>query len=162
MKVLLDTNIVIHRETSRIINEDVFQLFMWLDKLKYDKVLHPVTETEIYKHKGKDILKLFQGKLQAYVVLQNKAPLHTEVMEKIIPLDRTENDINDTLLINEVFCDRVDLLITEDKNIHKKPVCFLSQIKFLLLTHFSEEFFQKTLPLLIIKFYLLKRPSLVR
>lgn len=120
MKVLLDTNIVIHRETSRIINEDVFQLFMWLDKLKYDKVLHPVTETEIYKHKGKDILKLFQGKLQAYVVLQNKAPLHTEVMEKIIPLDRTENDINDTLLINEVFCDRVDLLITEDKNIHKK------------------------------------------
>lgn len=120
MKVLLDTNIVIHRETSRIINEDVFQLFMWLDKLKYDKVLHPVTETEINKYKGKDILKLFQGKLQAYVVLQNKAPLHTEVVDRIMPLDRTENDKNDTLLINEVFCDRVDLLITEDKNIHKK------------------------------------------
>lgn len=120
MKVLLDTNIVIHRETSRIINEDIGQLFKWLDNLKYDKVLHPLTAAEINKYKNKDVLKSFQVKLQAYVVLQTTSPLHRVVVDKIVPLDRTENDTNDTLLINEVYCDRVDLLITEDKNIHKK------------------------------------------
>lgn len=120
MKVLLDTNIVIHRETSRIVNEDIGQLFKWLDKLKYDKVIHPLTIAEINRYKDKDILKSFQVKLQAYVVLQSTALLHGDVVDKIVPLDRNENDLNDTLLINEVYCNRVDLLITEDKNIHKK------------------------------------------
>lgn len=120
MKVLLDTNIVIHRETSRIVNEDIGQLFRWLDNLKYDKVLHPLTEAEINKYKDKAALKSFQVKLHAYSILQTTAPLHREVVDKIVPLDSTENDTNDTLLINEVYCDRVDLLITEDKNIHKK------------------------------------------
>ena len=35
MKVLLDTNIIIHREASKIYNLDIGQLFNWLDKLKY-------------------------------------------------------------------------------------------------------------------------------
>ena len=43
MKVLLDTNIIIHRETDRIINEDIGKLFNWLDKIKADKYIHPVT-----------------------------------------------------------------------------------------------------------------------
>lgn len=120
MRVLLDTNIVIHRETSHIINEDIGQLFKWLDKLQYNKVLHPLTVAEINKYENKDILKSFQVKLQAYIVLQTIAPLHNELMDNIVQLDRTENDTNDSLLLNEVYCDRVDMLITEDKNIHKK------------------------------------------
>ena len=38
MKALLDTNIILHRETNRILNENIGQLFLWLDKLKYTKV----------------------------------------------------------------------------------------------------------------------------
>jgi predicted nucleic acid-binding protein len=120
MRVLIDTNIVIHRETSHIINEDIGQLFKWLDKLQYSKVLHPLTVEEINKYENKDVLRSFQIKLQAYIVLQTIAPLHNELKTNIIHLDRTENDTNDTLLLNEVYCERVDILITEDKNIHKK------------------------------------------
>ena len=32
MKVLLDTNIIIHREASKVVNQDVGTLFKWLDK----------------------------------------------------------------------------------------------------------------------------------
>lgn len=35
-------------------------------------------------------------------------------------IDITPNDKNDTLILNEVFCDRVDILISEDKKIHTK------------------------------------------
>jgi len=122
MKVLLDTNIVIHRETSRISNEEIGQLFLWLDRLSYDKVIHPLTAAEINKHKNADVLKTFQVKLEAYHTLQTTAPLHNEVSNQIVPLDKDENDKNDTLLINEVYCERVDLLITEDKQIHRKAV----------------------------------------
>jgi len=120
MKVLLDTNIVIHRETSRIVNEEIGQLFLWLDKLKYDKVIHPLTVVEINKHKNEDLLKTFQVKLEAYQTLQTTAPIHNEVVNKIGPFDKDDNDRNDTLLINEVYCERADLLITEDKQIHRK------------------------------------------
>ena len=35
-------------------------------------------------------------------------------------IDNGNNDENDTGLLNEVYSDRVDILVTEDKKIHKK------------------------------------------
>ena len=35
MKALLDTNILIHREASKVINQDIGILFRWLDREKY-------------------------------------------------------------------------------------------------------------------------------
>jgi hypothetical protein len=34
--------------------------------------------------------------------------------------DKTENDRNDTIIVNEVFANRVDLLVTEDRGVHCK------------------------------------------
>lgn len=42
MKALLDTNIVIHRETSHIVNQDIGTLFRWLDRTKCEKFIHCV------------------------------------------------------------------------------------------------------------------------
>ena len=49
MKVLLDTNIIIHRETKAPINKDIGKLFWWIDKLGYKKCIHPITKNEILK-----------------------------------------------------------------------------------------------------------------
>jgi len=43
MKALLDTNIIIHREARRVANQDIGILFKWLDKVKYQKCIHPIT-----------------------------------------------------------------------------------------------------------------------
>lgn len=42
MRILLDTNIVIHRENKRVSNYSIGHLFRWIDRLKYDKVIHPI------------------------------------------------------------------------------------------------------------------------
>lgn len=47
MRALLDTNIIIHRENKRVSNYSIGHLFRWLDKLKYDKVIHPYSISEI-------------------------------------------------------------------------------------------------------------------
>ena len=39
MRVLLDTNIVIHRENHRISNYSIGHLFNWLDKLNCEKII---------------------------------------------------------------------------------------------------------------------------
>jgi hypothetical protein len=34
--------------------------------------------------------------------------------------DKSENDRNDTIIVNEVVANRVDVLITEDRGVHAK------------------------------------------
>ena len=120
MKVLLDTNIIIHREAPKCINEDIGVLFRWIDQLKYDKCIHPQTVAELSKYKTKDLAESFKRKLDSYYVLKTVAPLANEVKLISDKIDVSDNDNIDTLLINEVFCGRVDFLVSEDKKIHKK------------------------------------------
>lgn len=120
MKALLDTNIVIHRETNRIFNRDIGILFKWLDKGRYTKCIHPVTIAEISKNSNKETVDTLTVKLDSYVALKTIAPMSQVVKDISDKYDVNTNDKNDTQLLNEVFCDRVDILITEDKKIHKK------------------------------------------
>ncbi len=120
MKVLLDTTIVIHREASAIFNEDIGNLFGWFDKLHYEKCIHPLTIEEIEKHQDKKVVETFKVKLNNYVLLKTEAPLTPSVREISKSQDKTQNDINDTRLINELVNNRVDYLISDDKGIHEK------------------------------------------
>ena len=120
MRALLDTNIIIHRESNRVISPDIGTLFKWLDKGKYTKCIHPITIEEIKRHADRDTVNTFNVKLDSYEQLKTIAPLDARVKTVSDSQDATANDKNDTLLLNEVFSDRVDLLITEDKAIHNK------------------------------------------
>jgi predicted nucleic acid-binding protein len=120
MRALLDTNIVIHREASRILNKDIGILFKWLDKGKYTKCVHPITIEEIQKNSNKQTVETLSVKLQSYEVLKTTSPLCSEVKSVSKKIDVNKNDENDTILLNEVFCERIDFLITEDRKIHKK------------------------------------------
>ena len=120
MKVLIDTNIVIHRESSPVPHEDIGVLFKWLDDLRYIKCIHQITVNEINKLNTTQTLEAINVKLHSYNVLQIKAPLHTDVKRISDSFDRTENDLNDTMLLNELYNERVDILITEDRKIIEK------------------------------------------
>lgn len=120
MRVLLDTNIIIHREASRVVNQDIGILFNWLDKLHYVKCVHPLTVDELNRHQDPNTVNTMQVKLMNYQILQTIAPLHDTVRQVGLAFDTEPNDHDDTKLLNEVFSDRVDLLISEDKKIHTK------------------------------------------
>lgn len=120
MRVLLDTDIVINREASRVINDDIGVLFMWLDRLKYPKYVHPATVQEINKLKDREMRQILNTKLASYSTLNVPSSLHPNVIKVCAPLDNDNNDSNNTLLINEVYNERVDALITEDKKINEK------------------------------------------
>jgi predicted nucleic acid-binding protein len=119
VKILLDTNIIIHREAGTVVKEDIGVLFKWLDRLHYTKCIHPLTISEIGKHKDPKTVATLNIKLQNYVELQTQAPESPEVTA-LRKTDLSENDKNDTSLIKEVFARRVDCMITEDRRIHQK------------------------------------------
>jgi predicted nucleic acid-binding protein len=141
MKALLDTNIVIHRETHRILNQDIGILFKWLDKVKYEKCVHPVTIQEIEKNPNPDTRSTFAVKLDSYVQLQTVAPMKSEVVAVGAKFDVNDNDRNDTILLNEVFVGRVDIFISEDKKIHQKARALGLEGKVFRINTFLEKVF---------------------
>jgi predicted nucleic acid-binding protein len=119
MRVLLDTNILIHRESSVVVRESIGLLFNWLDRLKYNKCIHPLSRDEIGKHQDARVRAAFAAKLASYGLLKTLAPVATET-QALLAKDATENDRNDTLLLNEVHAGRVDYIISEDKGVARK------------------------------------------
>jgi len=120
MKALLDTNIIIHREASRVLNQDVGILYRWLERAKYTKCVHSLTVSEIEKYKNQQTVESFQIKLDSYERIDIPSPLQPELKSVSEKVDVNENDIVDTHLLNEVFVGRVDILITEDKKLRRK------------------------------------------
>ena len=141
MKALLDTNIIIHREANKIVSQDIGILYRWLDRGQYTKCIHSATIEEVKKNPNKDTVDLFLVKLESYEVIDIPSPLQDEVKNVSDQFDTTDNDIVDTVLLNEVFVGRVDILITEDKKIHKKALELGIQDKVFTIDSFLEKTF---------------------
>ncbi|HEX3067449.1 MAG TPA: PIN domain-containing protein [Thermoanaerobaculia bacterium] len=119
-RALLDTNIVIHREAATVVQPSIGRLFAWLDRLGYEKWIHPATVAEIQQHADERVRRTFATKLESYRVIKAPAPLAPAVEALGRELDATPNDRNDTAILNELYGGRVDILITEDRGIGRK------------------------------------------
>jgi len=139
MKVLLDTNIIIHREASHVKNQDIGILFKWLDRTHCEKFIHRKSVDEILKNKNQETVSAFKIKIQNYEILDTPSPMAAKVIEVSKKMDSTENDSIDTTLLNEVFCNRIDLLITEDKKIHAKAAALDISDKIFNIDQFLEK-----------------------
>jgi predicted nucleic acid-binding protein len=141
MKALLDTNIIIHREANKILNQDIGILFKWIERAKYTKYIHKITIDEVSKNINKETVNTFLAKIASYEKIEITSPLQDKVKSISDELDVTDNDRNDTLLLNEVFIGRVDIFITEDKKIHKKAEMLGIQDKVFTIDSFLEKVF---------------------
>src|SRR4051794_28277064 len=109
MRILLDTNILIHREASTVVRREIGNVFFWLDKLRHDKLVHPISVAEIAKHQDEKVRNSFEAKLQSYNILKSTAPLSPQA-QRFATTDKSDNDRNDTIIVNELLVNRVDLL----------------------------------------------------
>lgn len=139
MRVLLDTNILIHREAATVVRDDIGPLFNWLDQLKYEKYIHPVSSAEIEKHDDPKVRSSFARKLASYRSLATGTPMAPEVAVISSKMDITENDRNDSILLNELFGGRIDFLITEDRAILNKGELLGIQDRIFTIDSFLEK-----------------------
>ncbi len=120
MRVLLDTNIIIHRENKRVSNYSIGHLYRWLDKLKYDKVIHPYSVGEIEKYKDPEHQGTMAVKLESYDIIKTVKEPDCDFLRLLEIPEKTENDRIDNCLLYEVYLGRVDILITEDRKLRNK------------------------------------------
>ena len=121
--------------------QDIGILYRWLDRGQYTKCIHSATIAEVKKNPNKETVDLFLVKLESYEVIEIPSPLQDEVKTVSEQFDTTDNDKVDTVLLNEVFVGRVDILITEDKKIHKKAQELGIQDKIFTIDSFLEKIF---------------------
>ncbi|MCX6564989.1 MAG: PIN domain-containing protein [Candidatus Aminicenantes bacterium] len=138
MRVLLDTNILIHRETANVVRPDIGDVFRWLDRIGADKCIHPRSIEEIRRHQDPRVVQSFEAKLRSYYQLQTLARDTLEIL-RIRESDRSRNDTIDTDLICEVYANRVELLLSEDKGIHDKAQALGIEDRVLCIETFLEQ-----------------------
>lgn len=139
MRVLLDTNIIIYREGHRASKADVGHLFRWLDNLGIEKCIHSHTLQELSKFQNRVLSDAMSIKVDSYSCLKTNAPIHPEVARLCIDKDVDQNDLIDSELINEVYQDRVDFLITEDRKMHRKAATLGIKSKLFTIDSFLEK-----------------------
>ena len=122
MRALLDTNIIIHRENKRVSNYSIGHLFRWLDRLKYDKIVHPYSICEIKKYRDPETQEAISVKLESYEVIKTVKEPDQAFLELIGLPEKSENDRIDDCLLFEVYSNRVDILITEDRKLRNKAL----------------------------------------
>ncbi|MDX2468984.1 MAG: PIN domain-containing protein [SAR324 cluster bacterium] len=138
-RALLDTNIIIHRETAKIQNQGIGVLFNWLDKLKYEKCIHPLTIDEISKYGDQSVVDSFKLKMMSYSFLKTEAPDNSDIESIRKKFDQSENDEIDSKILNELLCDRVDIIITEDKKLNEKAKALKLHSKVYSISRFLEK-----------------------
>lgn len=120
-RVLLDTNIIVHRERGDLIYiKDIGTLFNWLDKLHYEKCIHPDSQRELEGHKDPRVVETMLAKIRNYNVLKTVSKDDRAIESIRVKYDNSRSDEIDTNLVREVYNGRVDYLITEDRRMHRK------------------------------------------
>lgn len=124
MKILLDTNIVVYRESDNSIKDRIGELFKTIDNnVQMQKYINPAIKSEItknYEGRQRDILL---NRLNSYNMLEKSSKtICNEIILKFADIDKTINDKIDSLILTDIYTGKADLLITEDKKIKLKAV----------------------------------------
>lgn len=119
-RVLLDTNIIIHRESYKNVTFEVMNLYKWLDTLHSKKILHPLTKTEIEKYNDENIKRDVCIKLDSYETIIPKKITDSFFAEICNRFSQDENSIIDNQILFQVYDGLADLLITNDSKILMK------------------------------------------
>lgn len=120
MDVLLDTNIIIDREDSEVLPDNLKILMRNLSDLQIKKIIHPLSIAEIKKDKNPKRRKVNESKISTYSELKHP-PLFTKDTEFCAEISsKSPNDQIDNALLYSVYKNAASFLITQDKGIHKK------------------------------------------
>lgn len=143
--VLLDTNIVIKRESVNNVSFEVVKLFNWFEKKSVAYYVHSSSKEEISTYQDRTIRNNLALKLNSYNELPSFPTVSDEILEKV--LLQFSDDANgqiDNKLLKEVYSDNVGLLLTDDKLMLKKAEMLYMRDKVMtsseLLAKFESKF----------------------
>ena len=123
MRVLFDTNIIIYREDHTVIPASLQNLHKALNQSKVEILVHPKSLEDIKKDSYDERRNISLSKFNTYPLLE-APPNHKKdsIFLSLVGPEPRINDEIDNAILYAVYRNAVDLLITEDKGVHKKAI----------------------------------------
>lgn len=121
MRVILDTNIIIHRENHHIVPQDIGNLSRILNEQGIVTLIHPLSVREIEQDPNRERRIVSLSKIAAYPRIEN--PPSPETDEDYLERVGRVSGAHDTVDINLLYALKRNVgnfLITEDKRIHTR------------------------------------------
>ncbi len=120
MNILLDTNILIYRESNQLLSEELQSFTKLLNNPKFSIFVHPITFQDISKDSFEERKKILESKFKTYSQLENPPnPKTDKEFLELVDWDKNPEDQIDNHFLYAVYKNAVDYLITEDRGIHK-------------------------------------------
>lgn len=119
-RFLLDTNVIVQRESVNNCCSEINLVYQSIDKFKGTKLYHPITIKELSGYKDEQIRKSMITKLNSYEKLSETTICDYYFKQIVLPFGDDKNSENDNEILYQVYSGRVDFLITEDRGILRK------------------------------------------
>jgi len=118
MKILIDINVLYHREPDKIIFKDVEVLFDWLDKLRMEICINSYSFSTLTKQIQASGDMPIEKRIPDFTLLETAQAEIEAFRNKASQLGINNlDDLNVSLLI-ELYLKNIAILITEDRSIH--------------------------------------------
>lgn len=119
--ILIDTNIIIKRESSNNATFEIASLFNWFAKKGSEIFVHKCSEEELSTHRDEVVKNNMLTKLKSYNVLPTFAHHPDDYFEIVVSkYPKDQNGIIDNTLLREVYDGNVGILLTDDSLILRK------------------------------------------
>jgi len=121
MRILIDTNIFMYRETDRVLSEDLQNLTRLLSDIKAAVLVHPLSHSEVDNIRDEALRTVMRSKIKAYSLLESPPSVkgNDDFFTLIDAPPEHQNTVDNSLLF-AVYKNAVDYLVTEDRGIHRK------------------------------------------
>ncbi len=135
-RFLLDTNIILQKESADRCCSEIDLVYQTIDKLKGIKLYHSATVKELSDSKDAQAQTALISKLNSYEKI-NETAIGDDYFNQInVFLNNGENGERDDAFLYSVYGGIVDFLITDDRGILQKAKEFYLQDRVLTPNHF--------------------------
>lgn len=121
MKIIFDTNILIHIEDPKELSPNLQELLKVFREHGHQVYIHPASFRDINNDENIERRNIISSKLKGYPVI-GSPPLPDDDFLSLIGLPSNSNDLNDNEILFSIKKDIADFLITEDRGIKKKSI----------------------------------------
>ena len=124
IRLLLDTNIIVYRESDNVYKENIGNLFNVIDNNpEMVKFIHPIIKKELLQNIYDEKRKLLVERLKCYNMMEKTSSrVNDRITAITLSINKDENDVIDDIILNEIYNENAEILITEDKKIKQKAL----------------------------------------
>jgi GNAT superfamily N-acetyltransferase len=123
MRILLDTNIFIPLEdSSQVLDESLSDLVKLANQHGHSLLIHPASREDIERDSNLQRKEISLSRIDKYPKLEFPPVLSEEELRELGLAQNKDNDRIDNLILYALYRDTVELLVTEDRGMHKKAI----------------------------------------